>query len=78
MEIYVYIDALNLTQGPLLMGVLNSENVRGKEVFSSHADDGWLSNNGNKQYLVRPEKMFFEQVTCEGRTFTRSSEIDKE
>ncbi len=44
MEIYVYIDALNLTEEPLLMGVLNSEKVRGKEVFSFRADEGWLAN----------------------------------
>ena len=44
MEIYVYIDALNLTEEPLLMGVLNSEKVRGKEDFSFRADEGWLAN----------------------------------
>jgi hypothetical protein len=32
MDIYVYIDALNLTDEPLFMGVLSSENVQGKEI----------------------------------------------
>ena len=33
---------------------------------------------GEQQYWVRPEKMFFEHVTREGRTFSRFMEIDKE
>jgi serine/threonine-protein kinase HipA len=45
MDIYVYIDALNLTDEPLFMGVLSSENVRGKEIFSFRANKGWLKNN---------------------------------
>lgn len=44
MEIFVYIDALHLTNEPLLMGVLNTENVRGKEVFSFRADEKWYNN----------------------------------
>ncbi len=31
---------------------------------------------GAKAYWVRPEKMFFEKVTREGRTFNRFTEID--
>lgn len=41
MEIYVYIDALGLTDGPKLLGTLIAESVRGKEVFSFRADDQW-------------------------------------
>lgn len=43
MDIYVYIDASNLVDKPCLMGVLSAIQVRGKEVFSFRADDGWLS-----------------------------------
>ena len=32
---------------------------------------------GNRQYWVRPEKMFFENVTRDGRTFARFTEVDK-
>lgn len=44
MDIYVYIDAYNLVEEPLLMGVLSATQVRGKEVFSFKADEGWLSH----------------------------------
>ncbi len=43
MEIYVYIDACNLVEKPLLTGVLSATQIRGKEVFSFKADDGWLA-----------------------------------
>lgn len=33
---------------------------------------------GEKAYWVRPEKMFFERITREGRTFSRFTEIDSE
>ena len=33
---------------------------------------------GEKAYWVRPEKMFFEKVTREGKTFNRFTEIDNE
>lgn len=45
MDIYVYIDAYNLVEMPLLMGVLSAIQVRGKEVFSFKADNGWLSHS---------------------------------
>ena len=32
---------------------------------------------GDRQYWVRPEKMFFETVTRDGRKFSRFTEIDK-
>lgn len=44
-ELYVYIDAFELTNGPLLIGILSSEKIRGKEVFSFRADKNWLNNN---------------------------------
>lgn len=44
MEIYVYIDAFQLTEGPLLIGTLKAETIRGKQIFSFRAEDGWLKN----------------------------------
>ena len=32
---------------------------------------------GDQAYGVRPEKMFFEQITRDGRTFNRFTEIDR-
>ena len=50
MEIYVYLDARNMVEEPLFMGVLNAEKIRGKEVFSFKADEGWIKN-GKLQFL---------------------------
>ena len=33
---------------------------------------------GDKQYWIRPEKMFFETVTRDGRKFARFAEIESE
>lgn len=44
MDIYVYIDAEDLTNGALPMGVLHVEKVRGREIFSFHADRAWIAN----------------------------------
>lgn len=33
---------------------------------------------GDRLFWVRPEKMFFESVTRDGKTFPRFTEIDKE
>ena len=44
MEILVYIDAHNITDAPLFLGFLKTENIRGKEVFSFRASKEWLSN----------------------------------
>lgn len=44
MEIYVYVDAEGLTEAPLLMGRLDAEKVRGREIFSFRADREWLAN----------------------------------
>ncbi len=43
MDIYVYIDACNLVEAPLLLGVLSANLIRGKEVFSFKANEEWLS-----------------------------------
>ena len=32
---------------------------------------------GEQNYWVRPEKMFFEKVTRDGKTFSRFTEIEK-
>jgi len=44
MKIYVYIDAEGLTNGPLLIGELSAESLRGKETFSFRANENWISN----------------------------------
>lgn len=44
MDIYVYIDAHELTERELLMGVLHTEMVRGKEIFSFRASKEWITN----------------------------------
>lgn len=44
MDIYVYIDAEGLTDGVMPMGLLHTEKVRGKEVFSFRAANEWLAN----------------------------------
>lgn len=44
MDIYVYIDAVGITESPQLMGVLRAESIRGKEVFSFHYDKAMLRN----------------------------------
>ncbi|MDY3294754.1 MAG: DUF1653 domain-containing protein [Bacteroidaceae bacterium] len=33
--------------------------------------------HGEEAYWVRPEKMFFEQIPTDGRTFNRFTEIDR-
>ena len=42
-EIYVYADWQEL-EGPMLMGVLAAESLRGKEIFSFEYDKDWLSS----------------------------------
>ncbi|WP_370089398.1 type II toxin-antitoxin system HipA family toxin [Ekhidna sp.] len=42
-EIYVYADWAEVN-GPLLMGMLSSELLRGKEIFSFEYDDTWLKS----------------------------------
>ena len=32
---------------------------------------------GDKQYWVRPEKMFFETITRDGRKFARFTELNE-
>ncbi len=44
MDIYVYIDAIGITEGPQFMGVLRAESIRGKEVFSFRYDKAMLRN----------------------------------
>jgi len=37
-----------------------------------------LALYGDRHYWIRPEKMFFETVTRDGRSFARITEIDKD
>ena len=69
-EIYVYADWLEV-EGPKLMGVLASERLRGKEIFSFAYDKAWLASEfvqtldpdlqlyGGPQYLNNDEKINF-------------------
>lgn len=54
MDIYVYIDAFNLMDTPLQMGVLHVENIRGKEIFSFHANKQWIENLTPKGWQLSP------------------------
>ena len=42
-----------------------------------HRKVGRLTIHGEEAYWVRPEKMIFEQITSDGRTFNRFTEIDR-
>ncbi len=44
-QIYVYFDSQDYPK-PVFMGILNSELLRGKEVFSFENDSRWLENKG--------------------------------
>jgi serine/threonine-protein kinase HipA len=55
-RIFVYADWKGL-QGPVLMGTLLSEILRGKEVFSFNYDSGWL-NAGKALYLDPDLQMY--------------------
>ena len=69
-EIYVYADWQEL-EGPMLMGVLAAESLRGKEIFSFEYDQDWLSSKfvqvldpdlqlySGAQYLNNHEKFNF-------------------
>lgn len=48
MDIFVYLDALGITETPLLLGVLSVRNLRGKEIFSFRADASWIENKALK------------------------------
>ena len=50
MEIYVYMDARNLVDASLFLGVLNAEKIKGKEIFSFQADEGCIKK-GKLQFL---------------------------
>ncbi|MDX1283739.1 MAG: HipA domain-containing protein [Draconibacterium sp.] len=62
--IYVYAD-WNGLNGPLLMGVLRAEQVRGDEVFSFEYDKVWLDSNG--RHNLDPDLMLYSgpQYTAE-------------
>ena len=63
-KIYVYADWKGLN-GPRLMGVLRTEQVRGNEVFSFEYDKSWL-DSGNR-HLLDPDLMYYSgpQYTTE-------------
>ena len=43
-EIFVYADWMGIKEPPALLGILHSENVRGKEIFSFEYSDEWLKS----------------------------------
>lgn len=68
-DIYVYMDWLEIEE-PILMGVLHSEVIRGKEIFSYENDPSWLKHSqfraldpdlsefAGKQYLPADKSNF--------------------
>ena len=52
-----------------VQSALNSENLERMVVYQALY--------GEQKYWVRPEKMFFEQVTRDGKTFPRFTEVDR-
>ena len=54
--IYVYADWHGLN-GPLLMGLLYAENIRGSQVFSFEYDNEWLTTQSSQ--LLDPDLQFF-------------------
>lgn len=57
--IYIYSDWAGIN-GPLLMGVLNSILIRGKEVFSFRYDANWLRNT--KSLMIDPDLQFLPGI----------------
>ena len=69
-EIFVYADWMGLKESPTLMGILYSEIVRGKEIFSFEYSDEWLQSKfaqvidpdlqlfSGKQYLSEAKNNF--------------------
>ena len=69
-EVYVYADWEDL-EGPVYMGILQAELLRGKEIFSFEYDESWLKSGhaqlldpdlqlyAGKQYLSDQEKQNF-------------------
>ena len=69
MDIYVFIDACNLVHEPLLLGVLNVERMRGKEIFSFQADKSWIDNKSMK-YLDA------DLMPYDGRQYVASDKVN--
>ncbi|MDR3171372.1 MAG: HipA domain-containing protein [Treponema sp.] len=66
-DIFVYLDLQDFA-APLLIGILHSEVIRGKEVFSFSADTKWLSHT--ELYGIDPELLPFQgrQYPRDGKT----------
>lgn len=54
--IYVYAD-WNRINGPILMGILYAENIRGSQIFSFEYDKDWLTTQSSQ--LLDPDLQFF-------------------
>ncbi len=57
-DILVYLDWRYLDEEPVYIGILRSERLRGKEVFSFEYDKSWLQSN--PFFLLDPELEFYE------------------
>ena len=67
MDIFVYLDALGITDTPLLLGQLSVRNIRGKEVFSFRADTSWTQNKTLKYLDADLMPFSGEQYVPEGK-----------
>lgn len=74
MEIYVYLDARNIVEEPLFMGVLNAEKIRGKEIFSFQADEGWIKNR--RLQFLDADLMLYEGSQCSPTVTTTYAIMD--
>jgi len=73
-HIYVYLDEFD-TNEPVFMGVLHSEVIRGKEIFSYENDPGWLKH---KRYrALDPDLTAFTGKQYFGVNKNRASDILK-
>lgn len=67
MDILVYLDALGITDAPLLLGQLSVRNIRGKEVFSFRVDASWTKNKPLRYLDADLLPVSGEQYVSEGK-----------
>lgn len=67
MDILVYLDALGISDAPLLLGQLNVRNIRGKEVFSFRAYASWTKNKSLRYLDADLLPVSGEQYVSEGK-----------
>lgn len=67
MEIYVFMDAIGITNSPLYIGQLSVRRVRGKEIFFFSADAAWAENKALKYLDADLKPVSGEQYVPEGK-----------